>query len=45
MAPISQQNLVGIQRSEIKQGLRQVILCKDAKGLVGMKIKSVQKVC
>jgi len=43
VAPISQQNLVGIQRSEIKQGLRQVILCKDAKGLVGMKIKSVQK--
>lgn len=43
VAPISEQNLVGIKRSEIKQGLRMVVLCKDGKGLVGMRIKSVSK--
>jgi len=43
VAPISEQNAIGIQRAEIKQGLRLLVLCKNAKGLVGMRIKSVSK--
>ena len=44
VAPISEQNAVGMKRAEIKQGLRLLVLCKNAKGLVGMRIKSVNKV-
>jgi len=43
VAPISEQNAVGMKRAEIKQGLRLLVLCKNAKGLVGMRIKSVNK--
>jgi len=43
VAPISEQNVVGMKRAEIKQGLRLLVLCKNAKGLVGMRIKSVNK--
>ena len=44
VAPISERNQVGLKRAEIKQGLRQLIMCKDSRGLVGMRIKSVSKV-
>lgn len=43
VAPISEQNAIGMKRAEIKQGLRQLVLCKNGKGLVGMRIKSVSK--
>uniref|UniRef100_H2Z7E2 PDZ domain-containing protein n=1 Tax=Ciona savignyi TaxID=51511 RepID=H2Z7E2_CIOSA len=43
VAPVSQQGIVGMQRAEIKQGIRTAILCKDGKGKVGLRIKSVDK--
>jgi len=43
VAPISQQGMLGMQRSEIKQGVRQVILCKDGRGKIGLRIKAVNK--
>ncbi|XP_078494747.1 syntenin-1 [Ciona intestinalis] len=43
VAPVSQQGMVGMQRSEIRQGIRHIILCKDAKGKIGLRIKSVDK--
>ncbi|XP_044522157.1 syntenin-1 isoform X3 [Gracilinanus agilis] len=32
---------VGIRRAEIKQGIREVILCKDQDGKIGLRLKSV----
>merc|ERR1719228_320489 len=43
VAPISQQGMLGMQRSEIKQGVRPVILCKDGKGKIGLRIKAINK--
>lgn len=44
VAPVSSQGMVGMQRAEVKQGVRLVILCKDGKGKLGLRIKSVNKV-
>lgn len=43
VAPVSGQGVVGMQRAEVKQGIRMVILCKDGKGKLGLRIKSVSK--
>jgi len=43
IAPISQQGMLGMQRSEIQQGVRMIILCKDGKGKIGLRIKAVNK--
>lgn len=43
IAPISQQGALGMQRSEIRQGVRMIILCKDGKGKIGLRIKAVNK--
>ncbi|KAJ7338855.1 hypothetical protein JRQ81_012757 [Phrynocephalus forsythii] len=40
IAPITG-NDVGIRRAEIKQGVREVILCKDQDGKIGLRLKSV----
>ena len=34
----------GVMQSEVKQGVRGVVLCKDAKGRIGLKVKAVDKV-
>ena len=44
VAPVSAQGIVGLQRAEVKQGIRMVVLCKDGKGKLGLRIKSVSKV-
>jgi len=43
VAPISQQGNLGMMRSEIRQGVRPVILCKDGKGKIGLRIKAINK--
>ncbi|XP_072267255.1 syntenin-1 [Pyxicephalus adspersus] len=40
VAPISGSD-VGIRRAEIKQGIREVILCKDQDGKIGLRLKSI----
>lgn len=40
VAPVSGNN-AGIMRSEIKQGIREVIACKDAEGKIGLRIRHV----
>ncbi|XP_052774644.1 syntenin-1-like [Mya arenaria] len=40
VAPVSG-NDVGIRRAEIKQGLREVVACKDADGKIGLRIRHV----
>lgn len=34
----------GIRRAEIKQGIREVILCKDQDGKIGLRLKSIDNV-
>ncbi|ESN92587.1 hypothetical protein HELRODRAFT_69589 [Helobdella robusta] len=43
VAPVTGLNNAGVLRSDVKQGIRQVVLCKDAKGFIGLKVKSVNK--
>ncbi|KAG8570791.1 hypothetical protein GDO81_011420 [Engystomops pustulosus] len=40
VAPVSGSDL-GVRRAEIKQGLREVILCKDQDGKIGLRLKSI----
>ena len=42
VAPITG-NDVGLRRAEIKQGIREVIMCKDGKGKIGLRVKGVNK--
>ena len=34
----------GLRRAEIRQGVREVILCKDQDGKMGLRVRSVNKV-
>nr|XP_039265370.1 syntenin-1-like [Styela clava] len=43
VAPVSGQNNLGILRSEVKGGIRQMTVCKDGKGKMGIRIKAVSK--
>jgi len=43
VAPVTG-NDVGIRRAEIKQGIREVILCKDQDGKIGLRLKSIDNV-
>uniref|UniRef100_F6QA13 Syndecan binding protein n=1 Tax=Monodelphis domestica TaxID=13616 RepID=F6QA13_MONDO len=40
VAPVTGSD-VGIRRAEIKQGIREVILCKDQDGKIGLRLKSI----
>ncbi|XP_061455399.1 syntenin-1 [Rhineura floridana] len=40
VAPVTG-NDVGVRRAEIKQGIREIILCKDQDGKIGLRLKSV----
>jgi len=42
VAPVTG-NDIGIARAEIKQGLRRAVLCKDAKGMIGLRVQAVNK--
>ena len=44
VAPVTSRNLVGVQRAEIKDGVRMVVLCKDANGKMGLRVRHVSKV-
>jgi hypothetical protein len=43
VAPITGNNK-GLQRAEIKQGIREVITCKDADGKIGLRLRHVNNV-
>nr|XP_033789370.1 syntenin-1 isoform X4 [Geotrypetes seraphini] len=40
VAPVTG-NDIGLRRAEIKQGIREVILCKDQAGKIGLRLKSI----
>lgn len=43
VAPVSGAGNVGVKRAEIKQGIRELVLCKDKKGTIGMCVMSISK--
>ncbi|XP_057312425.1 syntenin-1-like [Hydractinia symbiolongicarpus] len=43
VAPVTGQQNVGLMRSEIKQGIRPVVTCKDAKGKLGLRVQHINK--
>jgi len=43
VAPVTG-NSVGLRRAEIQPGVREVILCKDQDGKIGMRVQAVNKV-
>ncbi|CAI9597243.1 unnamed protein product, partial [Staurois parvus] len=42
IAPVTG-NDIGLRRAEIKHGIRELILCKDEKGKVGLRLRAVDK--
>lgn len=42
IAPLSGGS-VGLRRAEVSHGIREVVLCKDGKGKVGMRVQSINK--
>lgn len=43
VAPVSG-NDVGIRRAEVKQGIREIVACKDGEGKIGLRIRHVNNV-
>jgi len=43
VAPVTGQQNMGLMRAEIKQGIRQIIACKDEKGKMGIRVQHVNK--
>lgn len=44
VAPVSgQAGSVGIRRGEVKQGVREIVTCKDGKGKVGLRVRGINK--
>lgn len=43
IAPVTGANNLDLKRAEIKHGVREVILCKDGKGKVGLRVRHVDK--
>lgn len=43
LAPITGNN-AGVARAEVKQGVRSIVLCKDANGKFGLRVQAVSKV-
>jgi len=43
VAPVTGQD-VGVRRAEVKQGIREVVTCKDTEGKIGLRIRHVNNV-
>ena len=43
VAPVTGSQNTGLMRAEVKQGIREVIACKDQSGKVGLRVRSVNK--
>ena len=43
VAPITGNNM-GLARAEIKQGIREIVVCKNQEGKVGLRIRHVNNV-
>ena len=43
VAPVTGQQNMGVMRAEVKQGVRQVIGCKDGNGKIGIRVQHIKK--
>jgi len=46
VAPVTgheQRGIMGVKRAEVKQGVREIITCKDEKGKVGLRVRAINK--
>lgn len=43
VAPVTGQQNVGLMRSEVKQGIRAIVACKDEKGKLGLRVQHINK--
>ena len=43
VAPITGDS-IGLRRAEVKQGVREIILCKDGDGKIGLRVRAINKV-
>jgi len=43
VAPVTGQQNMGMMRAEVKQGVRQLVACKDASGKLGIRVQHVNK--
>ncbi|XP_071486353.1 syntenin-1-like [Diadema antillarum] len=43
VAPVTGSQNLGVARSEIKQGVREVVVCKDASGKIGLRVRDISK--
>lgn len=43
VAPVTGNQNMGLMRSEIKQGIRQIIACKDQSGKMGLRVQHINK--
>lgn len=44
VAPVTGNDNKDLMRAEIKQGIREVVLCKDAQGMLGLRVRHVNNV-
>lgn len=44
IAPVTGNANKGLVRAEIKQGIREMVLCKDAQGMLGLRVRHVNNV-
>lgn len=44
VAPVTGQGNLGLLRAEIKPGIREIVLCKDAEGKLGVRVRHVNNV-
>ena len=43
VSPITGDN-AGVRRAEVRQGVREVMLCKDQEGKMGLRVRAISKV-
>ena len=43
VAPITGETNMGVMRAEVKQGIRQIIACKDSNGKLGIRVQHINK--
>ncbi|XP_070556505.1 syntenin-1-like [Ptychodera flava] len=43
VAPVSGNDNLGMRRAEVKQGVREIVTCKDGDGRIGLRVRAVSK--
>jgi syntenin-1 len=43
VAPVTGSQNVGLRRANVTNGVREVVLCKDQKGKIGLRVRAISK--